>query len=346
MQCASALAERLRTSPEERTVTAFPDGSVDEWYAVHGAGDRRLRSRDAFAAALADGETDTFRLDRTDRRPGGQAVNAARQSHALGDRVTLFGHLDDPVLDGLPFRSASMGEPARIQLHEFDAGDVAFVRDTGDVPGWTFADLEAAAERRGWDPDAALAADAVCCFNWRSVDDMTGQLRALADRDPDGGAFVLDPGKVRTADRGAVADLFEVLGRLEDRYDVVVSANRAELRYAADSLDPVGDAEGDAALVAALRDAADVTAVVLHDRDAAVAATRRGTVRVRNVEVGEPIRHAGAGDRFGGGLAHALARGWDWEAALGLGNACASQFVATGETGDRSTLASFLDARA
>lgn len=54
--------------------------------------------------------------------------------------------------------------------------------------------------------------------------------------------------------------------------------------------------------------------------------------------VDHPKRETGAGDQFGAGLAHALARGWDWGLALALGNACGSYYVETARTADSETL--------
>ena len=58
----------------------------------------------------------------------------------------------------------------------------------------------------------------------------------------------------------------------------------------------------------------------------------------RTLRPGDWALTLGAGDRFSGALAWALARDWPWEPALALGNACAAAFVATGETADLEAL--------
>lgn len=111
------LVERLTDEPEERTVTALPDGSVDVYYAVCDAEGERIEDRETLADRFTDGEP-SFPVERESTEPGGQAVNMARQANALGDRVRLYGHLDDPVFDDLGFERVSMGEPSRIGMQK------------------------------------------------------------------------------------------------------------------------------------------------------------------------------------------------------------------------------------
>jgi sugar/nucleoside kinase (ribokinase family) len=129
----------------------------------------------------------------------------------------------------------------------------------------------------------------------------------------------------------------DALAALDDPYDVAVSVNRSELHGLARLLDcKQGD---DADAVAAVRDALGVTGVVLHARDAAIAGTREQRVRVPNPSVETPAHRTGASDRFDAGLAHGLAAGSGWRAALALGNLCGAHYVESGETGDRRALA-------
>ena len=339
-----AVERRLGRPPESASVTALPDGSVDTYYAVRGPGGRPLDSAAEFGRQVAESASDSFPLTRTARQPGGQAVNAARQAHALGDDVTLFGHLDDAAFDALDCRTRSMGAPAEMSVLEFDEEEVLLAAESEDVENWNLRDFEAVAD----DPEAALSADAVCCGNWRSVAGMSETLRRLGRGSPsgsqrwldkpDGGPFVLDPGKLVTAERDRVRGLFDALGALDERYDAVLSVDEAELRYAAESLDC--DDDGLEERLAALREAGAATAV-LHGESVAAAVTRRRVARVPNLSVRESVGHTGAGDRFGAALAHGLARGWEWESALALGNLAASHYVETGDTGDRAALREF-----
>ena len=344
------LADRLRGGGEDAadrdapTVTAFPDGSVDSYSRV-AAGGSAIDSRREFGRAVADRDRESFRLLREAVEPGGQAVNVARQADALGADVTLFGHLDHPALAALPFETESMGEPAQVDVLQFEEADVMLSTESDDVQEWTLDDLRAVAD----DYEAAMGADAVCAVNWASFPALRDALRELADADLGDGESVLlfDAGSVVDCDADAVADLGETLGALEAGYDVVVSANDAEVdRYAEALCDGGGanDARAGRApedRLRAIREAIDVTAVAAHGADRAAAAVRdrSGVVSVSKAELASPARLTGAGDRFGAGLAAGLARDWGWEASLALGNVCSSHYVATGETGGPAALA-------
>ena len=338
------LVERLAADDRERRVTAFPDGSVDSYYAAFDAAGERIAEREAFGERIASGDSDSVPIEREAREPGGQAVNAARQVHALGDESTLYGHLEDPVFEALPFEAISMGDPSRVSVFPFEDDALLFSERSSDVANWSLSDLEAATP--SGDAVAALAADAVYCGNWASIDGLTDALETLATRSLAVRTFVLDPGPVSTRSRGALADLLETLGDLDETADVVYSVNRAELEYTADAIDADSEASGvdaDLERLASVREAAGITSAVLHETERAAAATREKTAVVENVAVDDPRRRTGAGDRFGAGLAVARARDWDWETALALGNCAASYYVATGETGTRDDLRSFLD---
>lgn len=331
------LAKRLDRDGDEATVTALPDGSVDDYYTLSDLYGNRIEDRDTFAETVAS--TTSFPIDHESTEPGGQAVNMARQADALEDDVALFGHLDDPVFEELSVDAVSMGDPATMSVYTFADEDVLFSNDSEDIAGWSLDTYRAVAD----DPRDRLAADAICWGNWASVGGTTDALASLAAASIDGGAFVLDPGPITVRSGEAVARLFDALGALDTVYDVVVSVNRTELEYAAESLSI--DADATLARLDRLRERSGITATVLHAAAEAAAASRADTASVSNLETEAPERYTGAGDRFSAGLAHALARDWDWPVALALGNCCASHYVETAETGDRSDLRQYLRKR-
>lgn len=338
-----ALVDRLASDDRERRIAVFPDGSVDTYYTPFDAAGDRIADRETFGNRIARGDSDSVPIERDAREPGGQAVNMARQAHALGDEPTLYGHLEDPIFDDLPFETVSMGEPSRISVFSFDDDDLLLSERSSAVANWSLADLEAAAP--SGDAGEALAADAVCCGNWASVEGLTDALETLAEGSLEAPTFVLDPGPVNTRSDGALFDLLEALGELEETTDVVYSVNRAELEDTADAIDAESDASGtnaDLERLESVREMAGITAAVLHETEHAAVATRAETTVVENVALEDLERRTGAGDRFGAGLAVARARGWDWETALALGNCAASYYVATGETGTRDDFRAFL----
>ena len=342
------LADRLATDRGERRIAAFPDGSVDTYYvAFDGDGDR-IETREAFGDRIARGDPDSIPIEIASREPGGQAVNMALQAHALGGETTLYGHLEDPVFDDLPFETVSMGAPSRVSVFPFADDDLLLAERSAVGERWSLADLEAAAPS----PDAreALAADAICCGNWASAEGLTDAFAALAagDRPLEAETFVLDPGPVGARPLEAVATLLDALGELDGTTDVVYSVNRTELEETAGAIGAESDAigiDGDLERLAAVREVAEITAAVLHETGVAATATRAGETVVENLSVEDPSRRTGAGDGFGAGLAVARARGWEWETALALGNCCSAYYVETGETGDRDALRSFLEGK-
>lgn len=303
-------------------LSAFPDGSVDTYRRVRDPGGGWLTEAE-FRERLTGARSRELRVRTRAVEPGGQAVNAARQAHALGDDVRLDGCLDDDRL-AFPFETHSVGPPARVDVHEFADGDVLYVEEGDALREWTHEAFPTVPE-----------ADAHVCANWASVDGMTGSLRALAgDLE---GVFVFDPGNLGARPASAVRDCADALAALEHSAEVAVSVNGPELSALSDALGVDEDPS-------AVRDEAGVSAVVRHESEAATVATRTADVEVPNFEC-DAVRRTGGGDRFSAGFAHGLATGGDAAAAAALGNCCASYYVTTGETGTPEALREFLDER-
>lgn len=335
--------ERLREQLPEfdaGSVVCLPDGSVDTLVRVRDGSGTVIETRAAFGEQVGSGALRSVSLKELAREPGGQSVNGARQAHALGSEVTLFGHLDDPVFD-LPFETYSMGDPAAVTVLRFDREDLMLSRASAAIEDWSFEDLlslDAPVRKR------IEAADAVGLANWASFDGLTDGIQELAAWKIDA-PVVLDPGPLGVGNADAVRGLCDALASLDDTSPVVLSANDGELSTLATVLGV--DARGHPARERALRAALEVSGVVFHGDGAAVAAAGDringpGTAHVTNLEVTDMCRRTGAGDRFSGGLAAALGSDLDIEVALAMGNACASSFVASGETADRERLVEFV----
>jgi sugar/nucleoside kinase (ribokinase family) len=336
------LREQLADPDGTLPVVCLPDGSVDSLCRVYDGGRELLESRERFGQRVATGGIRSVRLEEYDRQPGGQAVNTARQAHALGDEVTLFGHLDHPLLS-FPFETYSMGEPAEVTVCSFDRTDLMFSRTSPSIDGWSFADLH-----EGEVPfrDRVERAGAVCLANWVTFRDLTAAMRTLATYDLDC-PVVLDPGDLSGTAPTEAHTLRDAMATLDRTCPVVLSANGGELAAFAEGLGVTWEALP--ARERELREALDIAAVVRHDEPAAVAATDDrldgGTATVPNFEADRITRRTGAGDRFTAGLAHALGTGLGIEPAMALGNLCATYFIERGETGERAALAEYLEAR-
>ncbi|MFB6072885.1 MAG: PfkB family carbohydrate kinase [Halobacterium sp.] len=316
-------------------VECLPDGSVDEYYEVYDGRDNHVASREAFGRLVAEGTSESVRLRPRGTEPGGQAVNAARQVDALGGEPGVLGHLDDPVLEGLPFPTRSMGDPARVDVLEFDAGAFMLSEESDDLRAWTPDDL------KDVDPgfEYVRAADAVFAANWVSMPEVSEVLERFADVDGLG-TVVFDPGDLTKSDPSEVSRLADSLSALAAVHRVVLSTNESEMRYVADTLavEPGPLPER----TEAVRQRTGVDTAVVHDEDQAIGASDSEVVRVPNLETETVRRTTGAGDRFDGGLAFGLADDPPLSSALALGNACASYYVATTETADADVVTAYV----
>lgn len=309
---------------------------MDHFYAVYD-GTERIRHREAFAELVAAGSS-AFTLRSKAVEPGGHTINMATQAAHLGEDVTCIGHLDDPVFADVPFKTISMGEPARVAIHQFEDGDVLTVEPSADIEEWSLENLRAV------DPPVAsvLSADIVFCSNWTMFGALPAVLADPTTAAISGDIFLFDPGPLAARSAGEVRSLADALAAVNESIDVVLAANGEEVQSMAAVL---GDGDADAGdyveALAQVRSSTGIWGAVVHETNVAVAVTAEGRERVENVDV-EAFRHTGGGDRFDAGLGFALAREWSWPDALTIGNACASRYVATGESAGRSELARFL----
>lgn len=332
------LRSRLAGELNCRDVIALPDGSVDRYYDLADATGERVPTPAAFVERIAVDGVRSLKLHAEAVRPGGQAVNAARQVSALGPDVTLYGHLDHPALDGFPFSTVSMGVPATVHVLSFDEDDLMLSVESDDIREWSLDRLFEAIPAA---PSEWLSDEVVALQNWVGFDGLTDAIRTLAESDLGTATIVFDPGDVTASSAEPLRALCEALGALADEAEVVVSANDRELGRLADVVGV--DASG-TKREPALRDALGVDAVVLHDERRAAAATTELTT-VENFEAARVARRTGAGDRFDGALAAGLAADLPWGECLALGNACATYFVETGDTATRDDVRSLLARR-
>ncbi len=327
---------RSLTESGSPAVTTLPDGSIDHFCTVVEDAHDRFETRESFGREIL-GDRSSFRFRISTTEPGGQAVNTAKQLHALGGSVTCYGYLDAPVFDALPFDTVSMGDPARVYVFSFSNRGVMFVRES-EVTEWTLAEL-----RRFGGLHQILAGDAICWNNWASLSGLESAFHQLSDVDVPRIPSVFDPGDIVGCDPDEIDALLDAVSALQDTFDVIYTANRQEIRTTAASVS--GSFEDDLDRLAAIREETGITATVIHARDEAAVVTREQRLKVTNYHVEDPQRHTGGGDRFTGGLSHAVACGWDWKLALACGNACAVHYVESGSTGTVDDIVAFLEER-
>jgi sugar/nucleoside kinase (ribokinase family) len=324
------IESRLRESPAP-SITVLPDGSVDRRSSIVDVEGNQL-TRSALEDEIRV-DTKTFMSDWHGVEPGGQSVNAARQLHELGANTILIGHLDHPIFESLPFRTYSMGDPAEIHVYELEDGVIMFAGESTDIETWTFDRVRRTV---GPDVDSMFAGDGVLWTNWAAFPHATDGIAELAPLLPAESEFVIDPGALETRtpqDRRSFLDSF---GPLDHDCAIVLSPNRREADLLAEAIDI--DPADRHTVAEQLQAYTAVEAVVIHDQPAATVATATSQIDVPTVEDVEPIRHAGAGDRFSAGVTYGRAAGWSWEETLTLGNACATHYILHGRSGDRADL--------
>lgn len=322
-----SLADRFVADPSPRVVT-LPDGSVDRYSRLSAGGLDPVERRRTFAREVDAGGRDEFALKSTATEPGGQAVNAAVQAHALGGDVVCYGHLDHDVFADLPFETVSMGRPATVDVLDFDDGDLLLVEESPDLAAWTHEDLEAVAPLA-----TVFDADALCWTNWVSVPGTEAAFRALGRADLPRVPLVFDPGDVLGYGVVAHRRLREAVTAMQATADVVLSLNRTEVRAMAAALpDPPAPPADDRDRLRAIRAELEVTAAVKHAADESAVATESRFVAIDPDPVADPVRQTGGGDRFSGALAFALGAGWPWGPALRCATGAATHYVRTGET--------------
>ncbi|MFB6220144.1 MAG: PfkB family carbohydrate kinase [Halolamina sp.] len=330
------LASRL-TEDAVPTVSTLPDGSLDRYCRLSAGALDPIERRRTFARETMTGGRSGFGLEPERVEPGGQSVNTAGQAHALGAEATCYGHLDNPVFADVPFDTVSMGEPAVVNVLDFEDEDLLLVEHSPDIADWELSDLRAVAPL----PEV-FGVDAVTCSNWVSTPGMADAFHALGERSLPRVPFIFDPGDVLGSDLDSHRELRRAVRALQATFDVIVSVNRRELHALTAALpEPPDPPVDDRDRVTAFREATEVTAVLKHGEREALAATGEGVVAIENPTV-EDQRQTGGGDRFAGGLAVGLGADWSWEVALACGNACASHYVATGETATVDALRAWL----
>lgn len=322
------------SAPPTPSIAALPDGSVDHRYRLRGPDGQRLSREDVGRRISAGAKT--FSVEFLGSEPGGQAVNAARQTHALGAETLLIGHLDHEVLAELPFETISMGEPADVAIYEFSAGGVMFANESADIREWSLEGFESAVGDRLW---TVLERDAIVACNWATVPALTTVLGSISAHVPDDMPVVLDPGAVSAHSQGIITRFLDELSAMEIELDVVLSPNRSETDALATA---VGIEESNRrALAQALLDELGIAAVVVHDRPEAVVATEAAVVSVPNIEATNQVRHVGGGDRFTAGLAFGLAADWSWTESLSLANATSTYYLEHGTSPTPTDLQAF-----
>jgi hypothetical protein len=274
---------------------------------------------------------------------------------SAGVRLTYIGALGRPSLHAVFHDFASRAEvvslcdPATTTAVEFNDGKLML----GQLRSLDSITLETIDAVMGADRFRATlaAADLIALINWTMVPNMTGILRALVEQvlpalpARANRIFFFDLCDPEKRSREDLLEVLHMFTRFGAFGNVTLGLNLKEAQRVHDELGfaPRGETEADLRAVAAeIREALQLTTVVVHPRESAACATAAGTSWVPGPYTDKPFITTGAGDHFNAGFAQGQMLGLDPEACLGLGVCTSGHYVRTAQSPSLDDLETFL----
>ncbi len=285
------------------------------------------------------------------KRAGGHTAHLGRAMERLGQRPTIIGTYGTPpqeVFTGEYEHTelVSLGSAPITDAIEFDDGKV-LLSDTRQL---ATLDWEGIISTVGLNSLAASIdeTELLGLGYWATIPQMPSIWEGLGDdlwprlRDPPT-RILVDPADVRRLTRETLVEGVRPLSNLNNVVPVTMSANRAEAHHLLSAFETDTDGQSLSRGAAALRDALDISVVVIHAASEAVLATTDDQYRVVIPRDPEPALTTSAGDHFNAGLVLAELADIDGGARLAAGSAVAGCFVRNGCPPSYDELLGFLD---
>ena len=360
--CRSAAAlirQGLSTLGSNRALIGL-DGFVDEIiavvdhrYDIHRYDRVETISRMAEKIQAAAGKSTNYELMVTRRKLGGNGPIMANALAVFGVNVTYVGCLGHPDLDPV--------------FHDFaERAEVISIANPGFTNALEFADgklmlskLEALHDVNWTNLTARLPlpelierfehSRLIGLLNWTELPALTAIWDALiAEVFPhltrtDRVLFIdlVDPEKRTVEDIQAA---LATLTRFQAHVDVILGLNLKEAGQAASALGLPAPETDLRATAQAIRTHLGLTAVVIHPREGAAAATEESTAAILGPLVARPLISTGAGDHFNAGFCLGWILGLPLAESLAAGVATSGYYVRTAQSPNPTDLANFLDA--
>ena len=343
-------------------VTIGLDGFVDEIVTVvdkreSAAKFTRVPTIAAFGQriARAAGKSSNIELVVERTKLGGNGPIMANAMAAFGVQVDCVGCFGYPkthsVFAELASRATihSIAEPGHTDALEFEDGKLMLGKQEmlKDV-NWL-----SLVERVGKDRLLALfsGSNLVGLQGWTMLPSMNDIWQhVLAELCPK-----LAPGKSRTIffdladpekrDAKDIAHALELIGQFQKFFVTYLGLNEKESFEIGQVLGYHGVTEGEAAIKSVaeyILGELDISAVVVHPREYALAASGDGVAKVTGPSVGKPTISTGGGDHFNAGFCLGKLIGADNEIALQLGVGTSGYYVRDGKSPNVNELAEFL----
>lgn len=358
-------AHTLRTQAHalsSQRVTIGLDGFVDEIVTVVDKRESatkftRVSTIAAFGerVAHAAGKSSNIELVVERVKLGGNGPIMANAMAAFGAKVSYVGCLGYPQIHSafaeLAARATvySVAEPGHTDALEFDDGKLMLGKQQ------TLIDVSwpNLIERVGKDRLVALLSESslVGLQSWTMLPFLSDIWEhVLAELCPK-----LSRGRARTIffdladpekrDAKDIAHALELIGRFQEFFATYLGLNEKESFEIGQALGYHGAMEGETAVKSVAEfvlGKLDISAVVVHPREYAVAASGDGVWKVTGPSVGKPLISTGGGDHFNAGFCLGKLIGADYEIALQLGVGASGYYVSTGKSPGVNELADFL----
>ncbi len=286
---------------------------------------------------------------------GGNGPIMANALAAFGTRVSYVGNLGYPHLHPAFEEFAkcatvhSVAEPGYTDALEFTDGKLMLGKITS-LNEITWSNL---LERIGRDTlfELFTGAHLVGLQNWTMIPYMSDIWRhVLADICPKLPAgihrtFFFDLADPERRDPKDIRAALELIGQFQTYFATHLGLNEKESFEIAEVLGYRGAHDGQAAVKAVaafIQQELNISAVVVHPRAYAVAASATGVVQADGPFVERPLISTGAGDHFNAGFCLGKLLGADDEIALQLGVGASGYYVRTAKSPAADELASFL----
>jgi len=354
------LGEKAQSLKSVKAMVGL-DGFVDEIIAVvdkrhdHGKFEP-IKTIDRFGAKItaAAGESSNYELVVKQRKLGGNGPIMANALASMGLDVTYVGNLGYPNIDPVfqdfarKAKVISIAEPGHTDALEFDDGKLMLGKhETLHDVNW-----DNLLSRVGRDNLKKLidGAHLIGMVNWTMLPNMSRIWAKLLDEiipnaERHQRKLFIDLADPEKRTHGDILDALKLLTRFQDQVDVILGLNLKESLEVADVLGLPGKSDPEAAIeenARAIRQALNLSCVVIHPRRSAAAASESASVKFSGPFVQQPKISTGAGDHFNAGFCLGNLLGFSLEESLCAGVATSGYYVRTAESPTAIQLAEFV----
>lgn len=304
----------------------------------------------------AAGKSANIELYEEYEKLGGNGPIMADALASEGLKTRYIGALGQPVEDVFKAfaertSAVSICPPGITHAVEFNDGKIMF----GSMKGLDEVTLDRiiATMGEGAFIDLVNRADLIALVNWTMIPNMTTVFEDLLTRilpnlgpKESGRTFYFDLADPAKRSRGDLKEVLSVISRFRSHGSTTLGLNLSEARQVSGVLDIAEVDESPDGLKAAatrIRNALNLSCVVIHPRAGAACATRDGAWYVEGPFCKSPKISTGAGDHFNAGFCAAEVIGLSPEACLAVAVATSGQYVRTGRSPSLRETARFIE---